>query len=83
MSLDPGEGATKRVIVTRSFVGICHMQVCAVNGADDEEILRVCNSENPSGTSLGWCQVVHNSDDERNQRACADDGGRTHYLVAC
>lgn len=36
-----------RVLVIRTFVGICHMQVCAVNDATDEEILAVCNHANP------------------------------------
>ena len=51
----------------------------------DEEILRVCNKENPSGTTLGWCSVVRSDAKEpkRNPVACAQEPGRTHFLVAC
>jgi hypothetical protein len=48
----------ERVVVTRAFLGICHMQVCAVADATDEEILTTCNSQNPSGTSGGWSRVI-------------------------
>lgn len=41
-----------KVVVTRPFMGICGMQVCAHKDATDEEILAVCNGENPSGTSV-------------------------------
>ena len=72
-----------RVQVTKPIVGICHMQVCAERDATDEEILAVCNRENPAGTELGWATVIRNSDDNRNQRPCADNPQRTHFLVAC
>ena len=80
-----GEQAMDRVIVTKAFLGICHMQVCAVEDSTDEEILRVCNKENPSGTTLGWCSVVRSDAKEpkRNPVACAQEPGRTHFLVAC
>lgn len=75
----------KRVIVTKFFNGIASMQVCAVADATDEEILSVCNAENPSGTSLGWCEVVRQDLDHpnRNPVACADDASRVHLLVYC
>jgi hypothetical protein len=74
----------KRVEITRIFVGICHMQVCAVSGATDEEILAKCNADNPSGTSCGWCDVVRNPEEkERAPVACEEHQGRTHFLVAC
>jgi len=76
-----------RVIVTRQFMGICHMQVCAVNDATDAEILEVCNRENVSGTTLGWCRVVRGETGEhenQNPVACNSyKDSRTHYLVAC
>lgn len=67
-----------RVIVTRAMVGIAHMQVCAVEDATDEEILRVCNRENPSGTSLGWCEVYR-----QNPVVCLTYPERRHFLVGC
>ena len=47
-----------RVLVTKPMLGICHMQVCTVADASDEEILRVANRENPVGTERGWCDVI-------------------------
>ena len=77
----------ERVIVTAPFVGICHMQVCAESDATDEEILAVCNRENPSGTTCGWGHVVRTigDGDHENMKPlpCADEKGRTHFLVAC
>ena len=70
-----------RIVVTNSFCGICHMQVCAESDVTDEEILAVCNAENPSGTSLGWCGVVREGDGAPVQ--CDDEPGRTHFLASC
>ena len=75
-----------RVIITQPVFGICHMQVCAVQDATDDEILEVCNSANPSGTTNGWGTVCHTDDDFFGKTApvkCADYPDRTHYLVAC
>lgn len=70
-----------RVIVTKFMVGICHMQVCAVQDATDEEILAVANAENPSGTTLGWGAVVREGEGAPVQ--CKDYGNRKHFLCAC
>lgn len=77
---------TARVIVTRPIVGVCHMQVCAVKDATDEEILMVCNHENPAGTEHGWSSVCHTDDDfwgKTRPTPCVDDPTRTHLLVSC
>ena len=83
--MDPRQrGALMDVVITRSFLGICHMQVCATWHVTDEEILRVCNSKNPSGTSLGWCRVIRSQDEGKLAPVpCADDSSRLHILVAC
>lgn len=73
----------KRVEITRSMVGICHMQVCVEKGATNAEILRVCNSENPSGTSNGWSKVIRGKKAEGGPVQCQDHKGRTHLLVSC
>lgn len=76
-----------RVVITRAFNGIAGMQVCAALDATDEEILAVCNAENPSGTELGWCRVIRKNDPERGLGeqhepiTCANDAGRLHFLV--
>jgi hypothetical protein len=73
------------VLVTKAFHGICHMQVCTVKDATDEEILGVCNRENPSGTQAGWTRVVRQDEEHRNMEPvqCGDDAERLHILVAC
>lgn len=72
---------SERVVITKSILGICHMQVCAERDATDVEILDVCNRDNPSGTSLGWCEVIREG--KGRPIACADDATRTHFLVVC
>jgi hypothetical protein len=81
-----------RVVVTRSILdpkenglySLCYMQVCAAADASDEEILAVCNRENPSGTEHGWSRVIReDSHPAPGPVQCADDDGRLHILVAC
>lgn len=74
-----------RVIVTRPILGITGMQVCCVKDATDEEILKVCNTQNPSGTTGGWQVVVR---DENSKYAagpvvCDDDKDRLHIVIIC
>ena len=71
----------ENVIVTKPVVGLCYMQVCADEQATDEEILSVCNRNNPSGTSNGWTSVIREGDGCPVE--CADDPSRLHILVAC
>lgn len=80
----------RRVEITRSMMGICGMQVCAVKDATDEEILEVCNSNNPSGTSNGWGEVIRTVEEgslfntEQNLPVqCGDDPERLHFIVLC
>jgi hypothetical protein len=74
----------KRIIITNPFHGICHMQVCAEKNATDEEILKVCNKENPSGTTNGWSTVLRNEEDPNmNPVKCADNPNRLHLLIQC
>ncbi len=79
----------KRVIITQGMVGICHMQVCAVEDATDDEILEVCNRENQPGTTNGWSRVIREPDENRSEShhsapiPCEDMAGRLHFLVVC
>ena len=75
----------ERVEVTRCIVGISYMQVCAVADATDEEILAVCNRENPSGTTNGWMRICRDDHPAENLRPvpCASYPERRHFLVAC
>lgn len=81
--------ALPRVTVSRQFVNLLAMQVCAVNDATDEEILHVANRDNYCGTSNGWCKVIRTPDGdigeppEAGPVPCNDHDGRTHFLVSC
>lgn len=80
------DAALPRVLVTRPMLGICHMQVCAVADATDEEILAVCNAQNMSGTSNGWSVVCRKNDKFWGRTApikCSQDPKRKHFMVAC
>lgn len=70
-----------KVIVTRFAVGICHMQACVIADASDEEILEVCNKENPSGTTNGWTSIIREGDGSPVQ--CASHPERLHILAVC
>lgn len=79
-----------KVQVARTFVGICHMQVCCERDATDEEILSVCNALNPAGTSNGWGSVIRENFESTFWPAekmrpvpCDDYPGRVHVLVGC
>jgi hypothetical protein len=76
----------ERVIITRPFMGLAAMQVCVIKGATNKEILEICNSGNPSGTSNGWTKVVRRGTKDRPDIGpvqCADHPDRIHYLVLC
>lgn len=80
-----------RVIVTKPIIGICAMQVCAINEASDEEILEVCNRENPAGTQNGWTTVVRTDApagwppiNQPGPVKCANDPEhRQHIIITC
>ena len=83
-----------RVVITKMMIGICGMSVCAVKDATDEEILQVCNLQNPSGTTNGWSEVIRHVEEKPEDEfqifgkncapvVCADDPERLHFLVSC
>jgi hypothetical protein len=64
------------------------MQVCAEKQASDEEILAVCNRDNPAGTENGWSTVCRSTEPDpnwgnRKPVQCADHPERLHLLVVC
>lgn len=77
--------SNERVMIVKNFHGICHMIVCVEKDATNDEILEMCNRENPSGTSLGWCKVVReeNEDPNRNPVPCDEIDNRLHILIGC
>jgi len=70
-----------RVVVSSIFLNLFTMQVCCVKDATDEEILKVCNTENRSGTSGGWQTVVRDGEGKPGQ--CEKYPDRYHILVQC
>lgn len=78
-----------RVQVSDPYASFFMMQVCAESDATDEEILEVCNRDNPAGTTNGWSEVIREPDGslgkEENKAPiqCEDHPGRTHFLVLC
>lgn len=72
----------ERVVVTRSILGICHMQVCAEDSVEDEEILMQANFKNPAGTTHGWSTVVRDGS-RLDPIECKQHKGRTHYILSC
>jgi hypothetical protein len=78
-----------RVEITRMMVGICHMQVCAVKDATDQEILEVCNLQNPTGIQHKWSTVIRREPPGDSifqnvaPKQCDEHVGRMHFLVAC
>ena len=75
----------KRVEITKPMIGICYMQVCAVIDSTDEEILKVANRENPSGTTNGWSEVAREDYEDVRMRPviCDDDKNRKHFILIC
>ena len=74
----------ERVIITNPFMGLVAMQVCAESDAADEEILRICNLENPSGTTGGWGIVIRGGEPKDGGPIhCSDHPGRTHFIATC
>lgn len=71
----------EKVIITRPILGICHMQACVEKDATDDEILEVCNKENPSGTTNGWTNIIRWGDGAPVQ--CEDNPDRLHVLAVC
>ena len=65
------------------------MRACAVADATDEEILKVCNTENPQLVTRGWHTVVRKKKDlDGVDKAalpgdCVECKGRKHFIVLC
>ena len=84
------ESLMEQVVITQTTMavpgifGVATMQVCVQKDATDEEILDVCNVENPSGVTGGWSEVVRKNED-RYQGAvqCEDHVDRLHLIVTC
>jgi hypothetical protein len=84
------EEVLDRVVITKAFVGLLFMQVCALADATDEEILALCNRENPAGTTNGWSSVIRALEEEDEfiteehlPIVCGEYPERRHFLVAC
>jgi hypothetical protein len=69
------------------MLGLTGMQVCAVEDATDEEILEVCNTFNPAGTTTGWVKVCREGAVKEvnypEPVRCDDHSDRKHFIVLC
>jgi len=78
----------QRVFMTGVFT-IRGTQVCVVADATDEEILEVCNREDPQLCTGGWHTVVRDGEHARELGVdecaapgpCANCPGRLHKIV--
>lgn len=52
-----------KVVITKRWLGLGGMQVCASRDATDKEILAVCNADNPAAIEAGWSTVVRSVDE--------------------
>lgn len=77
----------ERIIITRSIIGLCYMQVCCVKDASNAEILDKCNKDNPSGTEQGWQIVIRDDSSGYSEKQkpvqCQDHKDRVHMMVVC
>jgi hypothetical protein len=80
-----------RVFIMRSFAGLRAMQVCVLPEVPDEEILQVCNRENPQLGTIRWHTVVKDVkhamecvvSPEAAPGPCQSRVGRLHKIVLC
>jgi len=77
-----------RVTVSKPMLGLCFMQICAVDDATDEELLACARMCNPCGTQNGWSKVHRTLEDcdgaaMNMPGPCAEYEGRTHFLISC
>lgn len=78
---------TEDVVVTKPFIGLLYMQVCAYGEVPPQRVEDRANALNPSGTSTGWHIIVVDEPEEDGPSKapvrCADDPARVHYLLNC
>jgi hypothetical protein len=82
---DPKEALTEDVVVTRPFVGLLYMQVCAYGEVPPERVQERANELNPAGTSNGWFVITEDSTDHPGQGPvpCEQDRARLHWMLNC
>lgn len=85
----------EKVVVSRVYANLCIMQVCAEKDLTDEEILAICNRDNPIGTPRRWTTVIReveyvlDADGTIGDKKialpaqCEDYPDRNHFLVLC
>ena len=81
----------QRVLVTMPYAGFRAMQVCVMEGVPDDEILSICNAENPQLVSGGWHTIVRDAahaaelgvDTTAAPGKCVECPGRWHKIALC
>lgn len=78
---------TPDVVVTRGFMGLLYMQVCAHKDVPHDVVQDEANRQNPAGTENGWFLIVedgeHGNSPDQWPVACKDDPDRFHYMLVC
>jgi hypothetical protein len=66
------------------------MNICADKTVSDEDILKFCNLNNPSGTVGGWTEVIRdpNARDcfdkvDMGPVICSNNQNKLHLMVSC
>jgi hypothetical protein len=83
--------AGERVFISQPYCGMYAMQVCVLPEVSTQEILDVCNRENPSGTGSGWNKVINSKAAaieaglavDTAPGPCVECAGRQHKIVMC
>jgi hypothetical protein len=75
------------VVVTKPFIGLLYMQVCAYGEVPPDRVEERANALNPSGISNGWHIILADDPDDdgppKTPVPCADYPARLHYLLSC
>lgn len=64
----------KRAMVTGAYAGLFACQVCVVPDATDEEILAVCNRDDPRTEGFSWTKVIRTKEDVKAEGLRSLDG---------
>ena len=69
-----------------TWLGILDMQVCVPKDWSDSEVIEFAESENPSGTTLGW--VIRKEGDKNllgqpERNPCSERVGFVHIMLDC
>lgn len=71
-----------RIMITRRQLGHLHMQVCIDPDVTNDDILDVCNRQNPRDPTSAWQSVRRYCGDTPMTKPCPAHPHRLHLLVS-